>query len=137
MVLDSRASTARESALARQVLDVPSRLSKHEGASVSSLPHTDFGNGRTKYGARRASIHPLGPEGSGASVGLDQDRGGRASSRPATRLAVVASTEHHNHSSKWALFLIGAALFLVIIVGMIRDILERCHQDMEPRLDGG
>jgi multisubunit Na+/H+ antiporter MnhG subunit len=48
----------------------------------------------------------------------------------------VGSTERHL-SSKWAIGLIGAALFLIMFVGMIRDFLERWHQDTEPRLDGG
>jgi alpha-beta hydrolase superfamily lysophospholipase len=41
------------------------------------------------------------------------------------------------YSSKWALGLIGAALLLVILVGMIRDITERWSRRKERRLDGG
>jgi hypothetical protein len=49
----------------------------------------------------------------------------------------MAATELDSYSSKWALGLIGAALFLVILVGMIRDITERWRRRKEPRLDGG
>jgi len=49
----------------------------------------------------------------------------------------VAATDLDRYSSKWAVGLIGAALFLVILVGMIRDITERWARRKERRLDGG
>jgi hypothetical protein len=47
----------------------------------------------------------------------------------------VASTERQIASSKWAIGLFGAALLLVILVGMVRDFLERWQHEEEPRLD--
>jgi len=49
----------------------------------------------------------------------------------------VAATDLDRYSSKWALGLIGAALLLVILVGMIRDITERWSRRKERSLDGG
>ncbi|HTS81724.1 MAG TPA: hypothetical protein VMH40_14080 [Myxococcaceae bacterium] len=48
----------------------------------------------------------------------------------------MAETERDRYSSKWALALIGAALFLVVLVGMIRDLSERWGRQEERRLDG-
>jgi hypothetical protein len=52
--------------------------------------------------------------------------------RPVRELP-AASTKLYRYSPKWALGLLGAALILVIIVGMIRDVTERWRQ----RFDGG
>jgi len=41
-----------------------------------------------------------------------------------------------DYSPKWALGLIGMALFLVVLVGMIRDLTERWRRPKEPRLNG-
>ncbi len=49
----------------------------------------------------------------------------------------MAATELDRYSSKWAVGLIGAALFLLVLVGMIRDITERWGRRKERRLDGG
>jgi hypothetical protein len=48
-------------------------------------------------------------------------------------LEPAPSTKLYRYSPKWALGLLGAALVLVIIVGMIRDVTERWRQ----RFDGG
>ena len=40
-------------------------------------------------------------------------------------------------SSRWAVGLIGAALFLVIILGMIRTFTEKWSRRKEPKLHGG
>ena len=45
----------------------------------------------------------------------------------------AASTKLDSYSPKWLLGLIGAALILVIIVGMIRDVTERWRG----KFDGG
>jgi len=49
----------------------------------------------------------------------------------------VASTGRHLHSAKWALALIGAALLLIIVVGMIRELTERWFPAEALTLDGG
>jgi len=37
----------------------------------------------------------------------------------------VAPKSRHLYSSKWAVALLGAALLLIIVVGMIRELTER------------
>jgi hypothetical protein len=49
----------------------------------------------------------------------------------------VAPKGRHLYSSKWAVALIGAALLLVIVVGMIREFIERWRPDEARALDGG
>ncbi len=49
----------------------------------------------------------------------------------------VDATELDRYSSRWAVALIGAALFLVILVGMLRDITERWGRRKERRLRAG
>jgi len=49
----------------------------------------------------------------------------------------VASKARHSYSSRWALALIGAALLLIIVVGMIRELAERWRLNEAWPLDGG
>ena len=48
----------------------------------------------------------------------------------------MASKGRHLYSSTWAFALIGAALLLVILVGMIREYTERWRPDEPWMLDG-
>jgi len=49
----------------------------------------------------------------------------------------VASKSRHLYSSKWAVALIGAALLLIIFVGMVRELTERWRSDEAWMLDEG
>jgi len=48
----------------------------------------------------------------------------------------VASKRQHLYSSRWAFALIGAAVLLVMLVGMIREFTERWRTDDPWMLDG-
>jgi len=49
----------------------------------------------------------------------------------------MASKSRHLYSSKWAVALIGAALLLLIFVGMVRELTERWRPDEAWMLDEG
>jgi hypothetical protein len=48
----------------------------------------------------------------------------------------VTSKGRHHYSSTWAFALLGAALLLVMFVGMIRELTERWRTDESWMLDG-
>jgi hypothetical protein len=49
----------------------------------------------------------------------------------------VAPKDKHLYSSRWLVALIGAALLLIIVVGMIRELTERWRPGGRWTLDGG
>ena len=50
---------------------------------------------------------------------------------------IVASKGRHLYSPNWALALLGVALLLIIVVGMIREVTERWRPDGAWTLDEG
>jgi hypothetical protein len=49
----------------------------------------------------------------------------------------VASKGRHLYSSNWAVALIGVAVLLIIVVGMVRELTERWRSGGAWMLDGG